>query len=180
MRPITMIIEKTCCSVTRTLVDSSAGRNYTDHEQRPQHWLEEKNEALRIARDSLKAAQTHQAFYSDRGRTEVNYKVGDQVLVHRQFLITPEARYRPCDKLRPPWYGPFKVIKIITKNALQWELPHFVKSHPVFNVSALKKYHPKTKLRVVKLSLLHPSLTPTDLSVTLWKRFCHTARIVRD
>ena len=98
-----------------SLVDSSAGRNYTDREQRPRHWLEEKNEALRIARDSLKAAQTRQAFHSDRGRTEVNFKVGDQVLVHQQFLITLEARDRPCDKLRPRWYGPFKVIKIITK-----------------------------------------------------------------
>ena len=99
-----------------SLVDSSVGRNYTDREERPRHWLEEKNEALRIARDSPKAAQTRQAFYSDCGRKEVKFRLGIKFwFIGNKFLITPEARYRPCDKLRPRWYGPFKVIKIITK-----------------------------------------------------------------
>ena len=51
------------------------------------HPLEKRSEALIIANDSLKAAQTRQAFYSDRGRKEESFKVGDQVLVHRQLLL---------------------------------------------------------------------------------------------
>ena len=64
-------------------------------------------EALASARDAFMAAQARQAFYSDRGRVGLNVGVGDQVLVHREFLVTPEARTRPCHKLRPKWFGPF-------------------------------------------------------------------------
>ena len=89
----------------------------------------------------MKAAQTRQAFYSDHGRHDPHLKVGDQVLVHRQFLLTPEARDdRPSDE-RPRWYGPFKITQVINNNAFRLDLPHYMKSHPVFNVNALKWCH---------------------------------------
>ena len=59
-------------------------------------------------------------------------------MVHREFLLTPEARNRPRDKLRPRWFGPFKVLEKISLNAIRLELPHQLKYHPVFNVTALK------------------------------------------
>ena len=121
-----------------SLVDESAGRDFTC-DQRPRQWLKEQEEALRMAKDAMKAAQTRQAFYSDRGRSDPEFNVGDHVLVHRQFLLTPEARDRPCDKLRPRWY--FKIVKVINNNAYRLVLPHYMRSHPVFNVSALKHYH---------------------------------------
>ena len=99
-------------------------------------------EALATARDALTAAQARQAFYSDRGRVELNVGVGDQVLVHREFLVTPEARARPCHKLSPKWFGPFKVVERISANAFRLDLPHTLHCHPVFNVTALKKYFP--------------------------------------
>ena len=123
-----------------SLVDESAGRDFTC-DQRPCQWLKEQEEALRTAKDAMKAAQTRQAFYSDRGRSDPEFNVGDHVLVHRQFLLTPEARDRPCDKLRPRWYGPFKIVKVINNNAFRLDLPHYMRSHSVFNVSALKHYH---------------------------------------
>ena len=52
----------------------------------------------------------------------------------------PEARDRPCDKLRPRWYRPFKIVKVINNNEFRLDLPHYMRSHPVFNVSALKHY----------------------------------------
>ena len=99
-------------------------------------------EALGSARDALTALQVHQAFYSDRGRVELNVGVGDQVLVHREFLVTPEARARPCHKLRPKWFGPFKVIERISANTFRIDLPHTLHCHLVFNVAAIKKYFP--------------------------------------
>ena len=59
-------------------------------------------------------------------------------LIHRDFLITPEARDRPSDKLRPRWYGPFKVLEKVSSNAFRLDLPFQLWCHPVFNVSALK------------------------------------------
>ena len=50
----------------------------------------------------------------------------------------PKPGNRPCDKLRPRWYGPFEVLEI-SPNALRLELPHQLKCHPVFNVCCLEK-----------------------------------------
>ena len=99
-------------------------------------------EALASARDALTAAQARQAFYSDRGRVELNVGVGDQVLVHREFLVTPEASAQPCHKLRQKLFGPFKVVEKISANAFRLDLSHTLHCHPVFNVTALKKYFP--------------------------------------
>ena len=88
-------------------------------DQCPHQWLKDQEEALKTAKDAMKAEQTRQAFYSDRGRHDPELKVGDQVLVHRQFLLTPEARDRPSDKLRPRWYGPFKITQVINNNAFR-------------------------------------------------------------
>ena len=85
-----------------------------------------------------------QAFFFDKGREEVNLKVGDLVLVHREFLITPEARDRPSNKMRPKWYGPFKITEKVSTNAFRLDLPFQLRCHPVFNVSALKKYYKNT------------------------------------
>ena len=73
---------------------------------------------------AMKVAQTRQAFYSDRRRHDPELKVGDQDLVHRQFLLTLEARDRPSDKLRPRWYGPFKITQVINNNTFRLDLPH--------------------------------------------------------
>ena len=55
--------------------------------------------------------------------------------------MTPEARNRPCDKLCPRWYGPFKITEKITTNAFGLDFPHQLKCHPIINVTALKKFH---------------------------------------
>ena len=71
-----------------------------------------------IVKDALTSAQARQAFYCDKGREEVNLKVSDLVLVHREFLITPEARDRPSNKLRPKWFGPFKITEKVSTNCI--------------------------------------------------------------
>ena len=123
-----------------SFVDESVGRDFTC-DQRPRQWLKEQEEALRMEKDAVKAAKTRQAFYSDRGCSDLEFNAGDHVLLHRQFLPTPEARDRPCDKLRPRWYGPFKIVKVINSHAFRLDLPHYMRTHPVINVSALKHYH---------------------------------------
>lgn len=121
-----------------SLVDA---RTNVDSTSPSGEWLKDREEALKTARDAMLAAQARQAFYSDRGRKVLELYVGDKVMVHRDFLVMPEARNRPCDKLRPRWYGPFTVTAQITTNAFKLDLPHQLKCHPVFNITALKKYH---------------------------------------
>ena len=103
-------------------------------------WLEEQADALMIARDAMVAAQARQTFYADRNRFPENVAVGDKVLVYRDFLVTPEARNQPSVKLRPKWFGPFKVISRVSANAFRLELPSVLRCHPVFNIAALRKF----------------------------------------
>ena len=104
-------------------------------------WLQAQAESLRMAQDAIVAAQARQAFYADQKKTPEDLSVGDSVMVHREFLLTPEARSRPSHKLQLKWYGPFNVLQRVGPNAYRLELPHSVWCHPVFNVSAHKKYH---------------------------------------
>ena len=59
------------------------------------------------------AAQARQSRYADQDRRDVSFKVGDLVMVHRDFLITPAARDQTCVKLRPRWFGPYKVVAAV-------------------------------------------------------------------
>ena len=44
-------------------------------------------------------------------------------------------------KLKPLWVGPFRVVRAIGTNAYELDLPAtLVQLHPIFNVSALKRY----------------------------------------
>lgn len=102
------------------------------------NWLQERSDALKCARDAIAAAQVRQTVHADSSRRDVEFRVGDLVMVHRDFLVTAEARDRPSNKLRLRWYGPFKVVQLIGPNAVKLDLPHTIRAHPVFNVSALK------------------------------------------
>ena len=95
-------------------------------------------------KDGIVAAQARQAFYFDKNRQLPRFKAGEEVMVHRDFLITPEARDRPSDKLRHRWFGPFKISEQVGTEAFRLEIPGTLRAHPVFNVTTLKKYHPKT------------------------------------
>ena len=124
-----------------SLLDSNTTMDFSPAEGSSNQWLQLRSEAIALAKDTLEAAQARQAFYTDKGRKNVFFKEGDKVLVHREFLITPEARNRPCNKLRPKWHGPFEVRERIGENAYRLELPFYFRCHPVFNITALKRYN---------------------------------------
>ena len=66
---------------------------------------------------------------------------GDQVLVNLKKHETPSLF--PRSTLAPHFAGPFKVLRAISENAFQLELPPRLKSakvHDVFNVNHLKLY----------------------------------------
>ena len=60
-------------------------------------------------------------------------------MIHGKAVSTPEARDRPNAKLRPLWYGPYKVIAVGT-NTVKVDLPWYIKAHPVFNVDSVKLF----------------------------------------
>ena len=136
-------------------------------------WLQARQDAVKISQDALVAAQARQAFYADLTRVEGKLKVGDLVMVYRDFLLTPEARDRPSHKLRPKWFGPFPITQVVGPNAYKLKLPHTSRCHPVFNVSALRAYEKNAipnrrqlRLRLSRTLMVMPAMWWRTFSVT--------------
>ena len=92
------------------------------------------------ARQHLAAAQLRQKQYADQKRREVNFSVGEQVLLSTKYFKLQGPR-GGTSKLLPKYVGPFKVSENIGPVACRLELPPHWKVHPVFHVSLLKTYH---------------------------------------
>ncbi|MBW0553141.1 hypothetical protein O181_092856 [Austropuccinia psidii MF-1] len=73
----------------------------------------------------------------DKSHMEPDFKEGDQVLVSTlNFENLKEPK-----KMRDSFVGPFTIIKLIGKNAVEFKLTEeFSSKHPVFPVSLVKPY----------------------------------------
>ena len=99
-------------------------------------FTQEMRAALSAAKEALSRAQQRQKAYADRGRTDVLFAIGDDVL-----LSTKNIRFAfGVKKLLPKWIGPFKVAKQVNEVACELDLPSNMKLHDVFHVSLLKPY----------------------------------------
>jgi hypothetical protein len=104
-------------------------------------WLARLHEAISTAKDCMAAAQARQSRYKDPHRTPApDFKPGDLVTIDREFLLAPEDRNRPSNKLKNKFSGPYPVIAKISNNAYRIQLPPASRAHPVFNVSALRPF----------------------------------------
>jgi hypothetical protein len=99
---------------------------------------------LQLAKDALRAAQDRQKSFANTKRRDVQFKVGDKVMLSTKniHLNNPGPR-----KLLPRWCGPFKVIKTIGAVAYKLKLADTMRIHDVFHVSLLKPYHPDSRVK---------------------------------
>ena len=105
------------------------------------HWIKKQREIIQMARECMISAQARQSFYTDQHRRDVEFQVGEDVLVHRDFLCDDITRGQPYQKLRLVWMGPFKIAQKVSSTVLKLSLPPGCRAHPVCNVSTLKQYH---------------------------------------
>jgi hypothetical protein len=89
--------------------------------------------------ECLTQAWIKQAHYYNQGKNDSPvYAEGDRVLLLRKFIQTRRLN----SKLDYRYIGPFRVIKMVGKNAAELDIQHdYPKLHPVFNVSLLVRYH---------------------------------------
>jgi len=75
--------------------------------------------------------------YDDRkAKQQPEFKVGELVMLNAKNILTK----RPCKKLAPKLYGPFKILEQRGELSYKLEISDRWKIHPVFQVSLLEPY----------------------------------------
>ena len=87
----------------------------------------------------MATVQNQQKLYADRGRVERHFEVGDLVYLRLQPYRQSTLKQKGAEKLKPRFYGPYRVIGIVGQVAYELELPQGSKIHNIFHVSCLKK-----------------------------------------
>ncbi len=77
--------------------------------------------------------------YADRHRVERSFEVGDLVFLRLQPYRQSSLKQKGAEKLKPRYYGPYKIVRKVGQVAYELELPEGSKIHNVFHVSCLKK-----------------------------------------
>ncbi|KAJ9546714.1 hypothetical protein OSB04_019257 [Centaurea solstitialis] len=95
--------------------------------------------SVELIRERLKTAQSRQKSYADKRRSDLEFSLGDSVLLK----VSPwkgVIRFRKRGKLDRRFIGPFKVIARVGKVAYRLELPLEISLiHDTFHVSQLRK-----------------------------------------
>ena len=86
------------------------------------------------ARDSMRAAEEKMVGTAKVPRV-VEYKVGDQILLHTGRF--PQFR---ANKLHPRYAGPFVIKRVLSATNVELELPTTSRAHPVVNTESIKPF----------------------------------------
>lgn len=90
-------------------------------------------------RAALAVASQRQKQFADAGRRELEFAVGDQVLLSSKHIKLKVPRGGKA-KLMPKYIGPFEVTERLGAVAYRLKLPKNLPVHPVFHVSLLNEY----------------------------------------
>jgi len=120
-------------------------------------------DAIKDAKETITKAQAKQAEYANRGRIDLEFERGDQVMLSTKYLPRRlDAGSRKLDKL---WIGPFKVTELVGAVSYRLAIPQDMRIHDVFHVSLLKPYRESSNFTgrtVPKVYTFLPGAEDTD------------------
>jgi hypothetical protein len=105
------------------------------------NWVQQTFEKVREIRQNILAVQSCQKSYADVRRRDLEFAVGDQVLL-RVSPTKGVVRFGVSEKLISPRYiGLFPILARVGSLAYRLQLPDSMAGvHPVFHVSMLRKF----------------------------------------
>jgi hypothetical protein len=94
---------------------------------------------LRELKDHLHRAQNQHKVLADKHRVERTFEVGDLVYLRLQSYRKASIKENGTEKIKPRFYGPYRVKRKVGTIAYELELPQESKIHNIFHVSCLKR-----------------------------------------
>jgi hypothetical protein len=103
-------------------------------------WVQQTSEKVREIRQNILAAQSRQNCYADVRRRDMEFIVGDQVLL-RVSPTKGVVRFGVSGKLSPRYIGLFSILAQVGSLAYRLQLlDSMARVHTVFHVSMLRKF----------------------------------------
>jgi hypothetical protein len=102
-------------------------------------WIIESQEILKLLKENLQTVQNRQKISMDRHRIERIFEVGDLVFLRLQPCRQSSLKKNGAEKLKPRFYGPYRIMRRVGEVAYELELLEGRKIHNMFHVSCLKK-----------------------------------------
>ncbi|VFR00855.1 unnamed protein product [Cuscuta campestris] len=103
--------------------------------------LTERDQLIRRLREHLGGAQQRMATAANRHRREMEFSVGDLVLLKLQPYRQHSVARRRTQKLARRYYSPFRVLERVGNVSYSLELPEGSRIHPFFHVALHRPYY---------------------------------------
>ncbi|KAH0672805.1 hypothetical protein KY290_025037 [Solanum tuberosum] len=129
-------------------------------------------EKVRMIRERLKTAQSHQKSYADVRRRDLEFKVGDWVYL-KVSPMKGVVHFGKKRKLSPRYVGLYEIIRRVGKVAYELGLPKEMELvHPVFHVSMLRKCvgDPNAIVPLEVVGVVEDNLTYEEVPVQILDR----------
>ena len=135
-----------------------------------QEMLEQRDKLLDTLKINLARAQNYMKQQADKRRRDVQFDIGELVLVKLQPYRQQSLALRKNQKLGLRYFGPFRIAARIGATAYKLILPKESKIHHVFHVSLLKKFRGEATAPYMPLPLTSseagPILNPIKVLAT--------------